>query len=34
VQWHPEADPASRLIGAFVEAAAQSRDGSLSHAEG
>lgn len=26
VQWHPEADPDSRVIGAFVQAAAQARD--------
>jgi hypothetical protein len=26
VQWHPEADPASNVVGAFVQAARESSD--------
>jgi putative glutamine amidotransferase len=34
VQWHPEADPASNVVGAFVQAARESRDSAPANSRG
>jgi len=34
VQWHPEADPASNVVAAFVQAAGESRDSTSAHSRG